>query len=257
MKWHVTRSTAALAVVVAWASGALPQTTDEVTARVSVAQSVDDIVTRNLVAKGGVDKLKSIQSLRQTSRMTMQGMEAGMVILSKRPNMLRQEITLGSQKVINGFDGQAAWIVNPLVSPGGQPIRLTGPEAEVIRQQSDFDPPLMDYKAKGYSIELVGTETDNGKKVYHLRLTQPNRTTTKPQVQHAYLDAATGLETKLVTEADGLRLEQEMLDWRSIEGVMVPFHIRMLSNGVVQSEIRVEKVEFNVTIDDSVFMIPK
>jgi hypothetical protein len=83
------------------------------------------------------------------------------------------------------------------------------------------------------------------------------KTKAKPQIQHAYLDAQTGLETMLVTETEGGRLEQEMLDWRNVEGVMVPFHIRMMSNGVVQSEIRVEKVEFNVKIDDAVFAIPK
>ena len=253
MMWQFTRSALAVALIVACG----PVVTDAPLAQGAVAPTVDDLVARNLAAKGGVAKLKSIQTLRQTSRMNMQGMEAAMVIFSKRPNLLRQEITLGNQKVINGFDGQSAWIVNPLVSPGGQPIRITGPEAEVIRQQSDFDPPLMDYKSKGYQIEFVGTETEGDRKVHHLRLTQPSKATPKPQVQHAYLDAQTGLETKLVTETDGGRLEQEMLDWRNIEGVMVPFHIRMLSNGVVQSEIRVDKIEFNVKIDDSFFAVPK
>jgi outer membrane lipoprotein-sorting protein len=223
----------------------------------AIAQTVDELVARNLAAKGGVDRLKSIQSIRQVSSMTMQGMDAPMVILTKRPNLLRQEITLGNQKVINGFDGETAWIVNPLVSPGGAPIRITGPEVEIIRQQSDFDPPLMNYKARGYLIELVGTETSGSRKVHHLRLTQPGRAAAKGQVQHMYLDAETGLEAKLVTETEGSRFEQELLDWRSVDGVMVPFHIRLLSNGVLQSETRVEKVEFNVRIDDSVFAMPK
>ena len=220
------------------------------------AQTVDELVARNLAAKGGVEKLRSIQTLRQTSRMNMQGMEAPMVILSKRPNLLRQEITLGNQRVINGFDGQSAWIVNPLVAPGGGAIRLTGPESDLVKEQSSFDPPLMDYKARGYQIDLVGTETLGSTKVHHLRLTS-GKTTAKPQVQHAYLDATTGLEVKLVTETEGGRLEQELLDYRDVDGVKVPFHIRMLSNGILQSEIKVEKVEFNVKIEDAIFMMPK
>ena len=221
------------------------------------AQTAEELVARNLQAKGGVEKLRSIQSIRQTSRMLMQGMEAPMVILSKRPNLLRQEITLGSQKVINGFDGESAWIVNPFVSPDGRPIRITGPEAEVIREQSEFDPPLMTYKERGYQIELAGTETLGDRKVYHLRLVPPAKTGERTQVQHAYLDAATYLEVKLVTETEGSRFEQELLDWRDVDGVRVPFHIRLLANGVLMSETRVQSVEFNVRIDDSVFALPK
>lgn len=226
-------------------------------AGVAAGQSVDEIVARNLAAKGGVEKLRAIQTIRQTSRMNMQGMEAPMVVLGKRPNLLRQEITLGNQRVINGFDGQSAWIVNPLVSPGGAPIRLTGPEADTIREQSSFDPPLMDYKQRGYLIALVGTEKLGDAQVHHLRLTSPPRPAgAKPSVQHAYLDAATALEVKLVTETEGGRFEQELLDYRDVEGVKVPFHIRMLANGVLQSEIKVEKVEFNVKIDDALFRMP-
>jgi outer membrane lipoprotein-sorting protein len=221
------------------------------------AQTVEELVARNLAAKGGVEKLRSIQSIRQTSRMTMQGMEAPMVILSKRPNLLRQEITLGNQRVINGFDGESAWIVNPLVSPEGRPIRITGPEADVIREQSEFDPPLMTYKEKGYQVELVGTETLGDRQVHHLRLVPPGKPGARTQVQHAYLDATTGLEVKLVTETEGSRFEQELLDWRDVDGIKVPFHIRLLANGVVLSETRVQSVEFNTRIDDSVFAIPK
>ncbi len=60
-----------------------------------------------------------------------------------------------------------------------------------------------------------------------------------------------------MTETEGAKFEQELLDWRDVNGVKVPFHIRMLVNGVLQSENRVEKVELNVSIDDSVFAMPK
>ena len=221
------------------------------------AQSLDEVIARHIQAKGGVQKLKAVQTIRQTSRMNMQGMEATVVVVGKRPNLLRQEMTMAGQRVINGFDGQSAWIVNPLVSPGGGAIRLTGPEAEITREQSNFDPPLLDYKEKGYRVELVGLETLGDRKVHHLRVTSPARVMPKPQVQHAYLDADTGLEVKLVTETESGRFEQELSDYRDVDGVKVPFLIRMLTNGVLQSEIKVEKVEFNVKVDDAIFMMPK
>jgi hypothetical protein len=229
-------------------------------AQPAAAQTVEEIVARNLEAKGGIERLKAVNSIRQTSRMSMpsQGAEAPVLVLSKRPNLLRQEVTISpNTKVVSGFDGKSAWVSNPLVSPGGAPMQMSGQDAEIQREQSNFDPPFIDYKQRGYKIELVGTETLNDRKVYHLRVLSPVRAMSRPHTQHAYIDAETGLETKLVTETENAKFEQELLDWRDVNGIKVPFQIRMLVNGVLQSENRVEKVELNVPIDDALFMMPK
>ena len=224
------------------------------------AQTVDEIIAKNVQAKGGVERLRSINTIRQASRMHMpgQGMEAPVLILSKRPNLMRQEITLGNIKVITGFDGQVTWIVNPLVSPGGAPIQMSGPEAEITREQASFDSPFLNYKERGYKIEYVGTETLNNRQVYHLRVMPPVRSmTVRPQTQHAYIDVETGLETKLVTETDRAKLEQEFADYKQVDGLTVPFTIRQLVNGVLQSEMKVEKVELNINLSDDLFAMPK
>ena len=54
---------------------------------------VDEIVARNFEAKGG-PKLKDIQSSKQVSTMSMQGTTASMTIYAKRPNRLRQEVSV-------------------------------------------------------------------------------------------------------------------------------------------------------------------
>ncbi len=149
----------------------------------SARQSVDDLIAKNLEAKGGLEKLKAIQSIKQVNSFNMQGMEGSMTIFTKRPNRLRQEMTMGGQTVINGFDGVTPWTVNPLVGMN-RAVAVTGPQADMVREQGDFDGPLVDYKAKGYTIELVGQETLGERKVHHLRMTSASR-----QVVHLYLDA--------------------------------------------------------------------
>ena len=74
---------------------------------------------------------------------------------------------------------------------------------------------------------------------------------------HLYLDASTNLEAKRSTEVESLKLEQELDDYRPVEGVMIPFHIRLLVNGVPQSEMKVQSVQFNVAMDDAIFRMPK
>jgi hypothetical protein len=48
-----------------------------------------------------------------------------------------------------------------------------------------------------------------------------------------------------------------MSDYRDVEGIKIPFSIRTLANGIQQGQIVVDKVEFNVKIDDAIFRMPK
>lgn len=220
--------------------------------RPAAAQTADELIAKNLQAKGGLEKIRAVQTIKQTSRMNIQGMEGRVTIYTKRPNMTRQEMNVGGQMIVNAYDGVTAWTINPNVGVTS-PMVLGGPQADAIREQSSFDGPLVDYKKKGYTIELVGLETLNNRKVHHLKVTDKNR-----QVQHYYLDATTGLETKVSFQTDmGGTFEQELSDFRDIEGIKIPFSIRTLANGVLQGQITVEKVEFNVKIDDAIFRMPK
>jgi outer membrane lipoprotein-sorting protein len=214
-------------------------------------QTVDELIARNLESKGGLARMRAVQTSKQTSRMNMQGMESPLVVYAKRPNMVRQEISTGGRTMIMAFDGVTPWVVNPLVG-STTPIQLTGPQADSLRQDADFDGPFVDYRDKGLTIELVGTETLGTAKVHHLKLTSR-----KGVIQHYYLDATTALEVKLVTETDTATVEQEFSDFREVEGIKFPFVIRTSINGMKQGEIRVEKVEFNVKLDDALFRMPK
>ncbi len=220
--------------------------------RVASAQTAEEIVEKNLQAKGGLTRMRAIQTVRQTSRMSMQGMEAQLTMVGKRPNLMRQEITIQGQTVVMANDGTTPWMINPLLGSTSA-IALTGPQADLTREQSAFDGPLVDYKTRGSTLELVGTEPLGAGKAYHLKLS-----TKAGIVQHIYIDTETMLDTLLVIEGAGTgKLEQELLDYRDVEGIKVPFTIRVKQNGVLQTEIKVDKVEFNAKVDDAVFKMPK
>ena len=127
---------------------------------------------------------------------------------------------------------------------------VMGPQADAIQEQAQFDGPLMDYKARGYKIEYVGLETSNGRRVQHLRVLDRSQ-----QAQHLYLDADTGLEFKIVTQTPTGSVEQELSDYREVQGIKFPFLIRTTANGVLQSQFVVEKVEFNLKLDDNLFRV--
>lgn len=220
------------------------------------AQSVDELVAKNMQAKGGAEKWKSVSSVRMTGTITMQGTGMPLIVYAKRPNLTRQEITLPpDRRLVQAFDGTTGWMINPMMGSDA-PQELPPPVSEMMRNTSDFDGPLVNYKEKGNTIEIVGQEKLGDKDVHHLKITMKGGT-----VQHYYLDAATGIELKKAEEVDmgtgqKQRLETEMADYQQVEGVMVPKTVRQLMNGKPVVEMSIDKVEFNTGVDDRLFRMP-
>lgn len=217
------------------------------------AQTVDEIVEKNIKARGGLEKFKSVNSMKISATVTAQGMKLPVTIYSKRPNMMREETEIKDQKMIRAFDGTTAWTINPMT--GGGPQALTGSAANMAIDSADLEGPLVGYKEKGHTIELVGTEPVDGKPAHHLKITRKTGT-----VQHLYLDAETGLERKTVLsiEQGGMKMELEiqLAEFKPVDGLMMPSQTRQFMNGNEIAQVAVDKVELNPTIDDSLFKMP-
>jgi len=233
------------------------------------AQTVDEIVAKNLAARGGVERLKALESAKITGDVLQQGMKIHVVTYAKRPNMMRRDMEStippgmppraggpppGTKvKTVIAFDGTNVWVMNSLMGDAAQP--MTGPQGDLARQDADFDSVLMDYKAKGHKVELVGKETIDGKSAYHLRVTKKIGF-----VQEYYLDAETGLEmrTSSVSDQNGERSEirTDLSDYRTVNGLTMPFTMKQSINGKPVAEVSISTWEVNVPIDDGIFRMP-
>jgi outer membrane lipoprotein-sorting protein len=221
-------------------------------ATVGEAQTVDEIVAKNLKAKGGAEKWKSISSVKMTGTFSTQGMEGPMSLYAKRPNLSRQEITMNGRKLVQAFDGTTPWMILP-DSEAAREMPAT--QGESVRTNADFDGPLMDYAAKGHKIELVGKEKVGGTEVYHLKLTKKGGS-----VEHYYLDTESGIEVKRTVDVDagGMKqtIETELSNFKSVDGIMIPHTMKQSVNGTPLAQMNVEKIEFNAPIEDTLFRMP-
>ncbi len=226
------------------------------------AQTVDELVAKNLQARGGEAKLKAINTIRLTGKVSAQGMELPMILTAKRPNLMRQELTIQDKKIVTAYDGTTAWMINPMMG-SDTPQEIQGPQAELAKDQaSDFDGPFVDYKAKGNTIELIKGDGPNGTDkladgtpVYKLKVTKKTG-----RIQYYYLDPKTGIELKTSSEIEQggnkMNIDQELSDYRPVDGVQVPFQMRSFMNGQPMASIIIDKAEFNVPVDDSLFKMP-
>lgn len=219
------------------------------------AQTVEDVIALNLKSKGG-EKWREITSVKMSGRMKSQGMELPMTVYARRPNHTRQELDVKGSKLVQAFDGTSGWIINPLAG-SDTPQEMPAPLVQMMRNTADFDGPLLNHKEKGHAVELVGQEKVGDADVHHLKVTLKSG-----DVQHSYLDAATGVEVKKTQDVDlgtgeAQTLETRMSDYRPVDGVMVAHSITQLMNGKPVAEMSIDRVEFNPgDIQDSLFRMP-
>lgn len=222
------------------------------------AQTVEEVISNYVEARGGLDKIRAVKSERVTGTISF-GPDADgpFFVERKRPLKMHMEITLNDQTLIRTYDGKSAgWIYNPFTpTPSVQPMS----EAELhgIFDEVDFDGPFVDYRDKGNHIEFVGKEEILGAPAYKLKVT--NKT---GEVSFFYFDASTALLLKW----EGLRkIEDKNVPWesffhdyREVDGLKYPFLIESDAPGTNQTQrITAEKIEINIPIEDSHFAKPK
>jgi outer membrane lipoprotein-sorting protein len=220
------------------------------------AQTVDEIVAKNIEARGGLEKLKAIRSAKMTGRMTIgPGSEAPMVIEVKRPNKMRLDVTVQGMTLTQAYDGKTGWQINPFGgSKNAEP--MSAEDLKEAEEQADIDGPLVDWKTKGHKVELVGKEKVEGTDVYKLKVSLKNG-----NVQYIYLDADSYLdiktEEKRSVRGTEVETEQTIGDYKEVGGLLIPHSFENGAKGKPEKQkITIEKVELDVPVEDERFAMP-
>ena len=223
----------------------------------AAAQTVDEVIAKSFAAQGGLDKIRGITSVRMTGRMVVgPGMEAPIVLEMKRPKAMRIDISIQGVTIVQAYDGTEAWMLNPMT--GRSTAELMPPDlTKMAEEQADMDGPLMDYKAKGHTVELLGKETAEGTECFKLKVTEKDG-----DVTFFYLDTDTCLTVKQETRRTlrGTEVEAETIvgDWKDVGGMLFPHSIDSGQKGNPQRQkMTIEKIEVNVPLDSIRFKMPK
>lgn len=220
-------------------------------------EDVDSIVAKHVAAMGGADKIRAIKSNKVTGKMVMNGgqIEAPMVAWSRKPNESRMEIDYQGQKVVQAFDGATSWVVNPLTG-SNQPQKGSPDESRAAAENTDPDgSPLINYKAKGTTVELQGQEDVAGSMAYKLKITLKSGTS-----RTMFIDEKTFLPSKMIARRKQMGQDVEMevypSNYKVVAGVQMPFVTEVKVGGKSMMQTVLEKVETNVPVDDRMFAFP-
>lgn len=219
-------------------------------------KTADEVIAKHIEAMGGRKNIDAVKTIRMTGKMIGQGgMDIPMVIESKKPNKVRVEITFQGMTGVEAFDGETGWFVMPFMGRT-DPEKMPPDRVKIIKDQADFNGPLVDYKKKGHRVEFMGKDEEDGSETYKLKVTKKDGDT-----EYHFLDAEAFLTVKIKGKhsIQGTEIEYEVSpgDYKKVAGVMVPHTMTVSSGPMGNSTITFEKVEFNVDLPDERFVMPK
>ena len=219
--------------------------------------TVDELIAKNVEAKGGGDALRSLQSLRLTGKLLINDgqIQLGYTAVKKRPGEIRSEASLQGMTAIDAYDGKEGWRVSPFQGRK-DPEKMSADDTKSLMEDAEIEGPLIDWKIKGSTVEYLGTEDVDGTQAHKLKVVRKNG-----DVTFVYLDPDHFLEIRTVTlrieHGAQMEVETDVGDYEKIGGVFIPFSSESGRKGSPDKQkIVIEKAEPNVSVDDALFHFP-
>src|SRR6266513_6076603 len=158
--------------------------------------TVDELVAKNIEAKGGATALKSPQTLCSTGKLLVQvqgQIELGYLQTKKSPDEVRTEASLQGMTQIEAYDGKDGWKVSPFFGRK-DPERMSADDVKALVEDTEIGGPLADWNTKGSTVEYLGTEDVDGTPAHKLKVVRKHG-----DVSFVYLDPDHVLEIRIVT----------------------------------------------------------
>ena len=222
------------------------------------AVTADELIAKNVAARGGADKLAAIKTLKMQGQLIFGGsFKLAYTQLLKRPDRVREEASIQGLTQVQAWNGHQGWSIQPF---GGRrdPIPMSADEAKALAEDADFDGALVDAAAKGNRVTYAGREDVEGTNAYKLQVKLKDGNTLV-----IYLDPDAYLPIREIAQRTVNGVEQvtqtDYGDYEQVNGVYFPFAVSSGPKGGTpdsRMQINIAKAEANVPIEDAVFAFP-
>ena len=228
------------------------------------AQTADEILASYFENTGGLENWKKVTGIKMTAKMNQQGMEFPLEIVNLSDGRQMVSVNFQGKEIKQGvFDGETLWSTNFMTMKAE---KSTAEETANMKLESnDFPDAFIDYKGKGYTVELLGKETIDGAETFKIKLIKEPVTVDGKQeanIAFYYFDTENFVPIVIHSEAKsgpmkGKMTESKMSDYQEVDGLYFPFSMTQGIKDGPSQPITISKIELNPTIEDSAFKFPE
>ncbi len=218
-----------------------------------VAQTADEIVEKHFSAIGGKDLLNSVKTMKMTGSIEIQpGMTAPMTMQIVNNKGMRMDLSVMGMTMNQVVYENSGWAIVPF-NGNTNPEPMTEDQVKEMKKQTDLTGDLLNYKSKGSTIELIGSEDVEGTDTYKVKLKEKDGS-----VGYKFFDKT---NFYLIKEIKIVKLEDKETEvavlysnFKKTDSGLVFAH--SMSNEMAGGPITWESFEVNPKIDDSIFKMP-
>jgi hypothetical protein len=156
--------------------------------------------------------------------------------------------------MVQAYDGETGWKIDPFQG-SSDPEKVAGDDLKDLQEQSDIDGALVDYKAKGHTVELLGKEDVEGTPAFKLKLTLKNGDVRTIDVEAYNNNELKDTSNRKHTGGE-IDVDQYLGNYKPVNGLLFPFSIESKIKGQTVSQIVLDKIELDTAIEDSIFKMP-
>lgn len=220
-------------------------------ASVCSAQTLDEIINKYYAANG-TEILEKASTLYIEGNMSQMGTEMPIIISVKKPNKMKVVASFSGMDIVNAFDGEKGYMINPL-SGTTDPVEMSAEQLASVQDYNMFRDNVLD-NFKAGRVKLEGTEDVNGKPAYKLTVTDEAGTVTG-----AFIDKESFLTVKTTAKVNQMGQEMEIesfiTEYMDVNGVKFAKVIKHMVNGMELGGTTFTKVEIDKPLEDSIFKI--
>lgn len=211
------------------------------------AQTVDEIVDKYINAMGGKEKLMSLNSVKLIGSMSVQGTDVSITTTKLHMKGMRMDISVMGTDNYQIVTPEKATMFMP-IQQMNEPTDMPEQQMKAGQAQLDVQSSLFNYKEKGTSVELLGTEKVDGTDHYKMKLTFKNGISTT-----YFINSQSYRLSKTVSKrnmnGEEIDVENVFSNYKqNADGFWFAY-----SSSSIQGEINYEKIETNVAVDESIF----
>lgn len=221
---------------------------------VSRAQTAEEIIAGYIQFIGGEKAWKEIKTMVCAGTYNYGGMEFPFQSYSKKPNAYKYIVPFNNKYFAQAYDGRQGWKIDAF-NGETKKTRLTGKAALAMANEADveIESPFIQYKAKGHTVILEGTDTAQGTNCYKIKLTR------KSGEQETYFFSSQDYSLlEKQARSKNAELKNSLLstfyaDYQEVRGIKIPFTATSREGNQTILTIRIKKAELNIPVTDKEF----
>jgi len=224
---------------------------------IALTTKAQDLTVEQILDKfykaSGYDKLQKVNTIIMSGTI-IRNDAMPLKITKVRPDKYRMDFDVADITGIQAYNGKSGWSTAPW-SGNAAAVAMGEDALKEMRNKADIDGYIYQYKAKGHTVQLEGTEKFENMELYKIKLTKK-----EGGFEFYFIDKKDFLLKKRISfrMIRGKETEQENIfkDYRIIDGIWFSFLNENKMGGQPYSTIQFETIELNKPVDNNIFEMP-